>query len=81
MQERLYSALRAEIDSRRASRQVVPTWVDAHGFGETWETPNTKLGLFVSSNGAWIVETHEVKPKFLEGTRYKLTPRYAAATH
>ena len=59
MQERLYSALRTEI----AGRRVVQTWVDTHGFGETWESPNTEVGLFVSSNGAWIVETHEIKPQ------------------
>ena len=57
MQARMYSALRREIESRR----VVRTWADAFGFGETWETRNTELGLFVSSNGAWIIETHEIK--------------------
>jgi hypothetical protein len=60
MQGRLYSALRSEI----ASRRVVHTWSDEHGFGETWETRNTELGLFVASNGAWVVETHEVKPSY-----------------
>jgi hypothetical protein len=59
MQERLYSALRKEL----ANRRVVHTWADARGFGDTWESPNTIVGLFVSSNGAWIVETHEIKPQ------------------
>jgi hypothetical protein len=61
MQDRMFSALREEI----AGRKVVKTWGDPRGFGETWESHNTVVGLFVSSNGAWIVETHEVKPQFL----------------
>jgi hypothetical protein len=62
MQQRLYDALRTEI----ASRCGAPTWAAPHGYGETWETKRTELGLFVSSNGAWIIETHEIKD-FLRG--------------
>ena len=59
MPSRMYDALRTEIAGRHKLHR---TWADPHGFGETWETPVTEVGLFVSSNGAWIIETHEIKP-------------------
>lgn len=59
MPSRMYDALRTEIAGRYKLHR---TWADPNGFGETWETPVTDVGLFVSSNGAWIIETHEIKP-------------------
>jgi hypothetical protein len=55
---RLFAALADELDQRCGK----PTWKSA--WGETWQTKRTELGLFVASNGHWIIETHEVKPQY-----------------
>jgi hypothetical protein len=53
----LSELLAREIDKRCGA----PTWTADQGWGKTWETKRTELGLFVTSNGHWIVETHEIK--------------------
>jgi hypothetical protein len=57
----LFDALAPELDKRCGNR----TWEDDHGFGATWQTKRTEIGLFVSSNGHWIIETHEIRPEQL----------------
>jgi hypothetical protein len=57
----LFDALAPELD-RRCGRR---TWEADRDFGATWQTKRTEIGLFVSSNGHWIIETHEIRPEQL----------------
>jgi hypothetical protein len=57
----LFDALAPELD-RRCGRR---TWQADRDFGATWQTKRTEIGLFVSSNGHWVIETHEIKPESL----------------
>ena len=57
----LFDALAPELDHRCGKR----TWQDDRGFGATWQTKRTEIGLFVATNGHWIIETHEIRPEQL----------------
>lgn len=55
MQRLMFDALAPELDARCGR----PTWHD--GYGATWRTRRSELGLFVGGNGAWVIETHELE--------------------
>ncbi|HTL35616.1 MAG TPA: hypothetical protein VL326_20950 [Kofleriaceae bacterium] len=57
MQQRMVDALTVELDKRFGA----PVWRDPHQYGSAWSTATADVGLFVVGNGAWVVETHELR--------------------
>ncbi|HVV81571.1 MAG TPA: hypothetical protein VHE35_00785 [Kofleriaceae bacterium] len=55
-QQRNMDALRIEL----ADRYGQPDWTSPAGTGMTWHTPNEDIGLFLSADGLWTIETHEL---------------------
>ena len=58
-QWRLFDALAAELDHRAGKR----AWAEDRGWGAIWKTKASEMGLFIASNGHWIVETHELEAR------------------
>ena len=56
-QWRLFDALAAELDKRCGKR----AWAEDRGWGAIWHTKASEIGLFIASNGHWIIETHELE--------------------
>jgi hypothetical protein len=69
-QWRLFDALAAELDKRAGKR----AWAEDRGWGAIWRMKASEIGLFVASNGHWIVETHELTPQGPPSARAPAAP-------
>jgi hypothetical protein len=55
-QARTMAALQREL----VARYGAPDWTSADGTAMTWHTRGDTIGLFLSGDGLWSVETHEL---------------------